>query len=202
MEYIIPLILATLVLVAIPGPNVALIIANSLRFGTRFGLYTVAGTTLGLGIQLLLVVIGIGSMLDYLAEMLSWIKWAGVVYLIYLAIRTWRMPVADLSGIRADSKMARDFFWRGVFIAAVNPKTLIFNAAFLPQFVAPEGNYLIQMALVALVFLTTVTLGDSLWAISASAARGYMLCVQHLTNRIGAVFFMAAGLALAFNEKE
>ena len=79
---LIALALATAVLVSIPGPNVALIIANSLRHGIGAGVVTVLGTTLGVALQLALVVIGMAAILEYAADVLTWIKWAGVVYLM------------------------------------------------------------------------------------------------------------------------
>jgi threonine/homoserine/homoserine lactone efflux protein len=127
---LLPLIVATAILVMIPGPNVALIVANSLRYGFRMGVHTVLGTTVGVGLQLALVVVGLAAIVEVAAEALLWIKWAGVAYLVYLGIRTWREPADDLREIEAAPAM----FGRGCAIAILNPKTLLFNAAFIPQF--------------------------------------------------------------------
>ena len=132
MENILALGLATAVLVAIPGPNVALIVANSLQYGFRQGATTVLGTTLGVALQLGLVVLGLAAVIEFAADLLTWIKWAGVVYLVYLGIRAWREPAGDLADVGARPAV----FWRGCMIAALNPKTLLFNAAFLPQFLS------------------------------------------------------------------
>lgn len=78
MNNIILLVLATSVLVVIPGPNVALIVANSLRYGLRMGVMTVLGTTAGVAAQLALVVLGLVAIVEMAADALSWIKWAGV----------------------------------------------------------------------------------------------------------------------------
>ncbi len=81
-------------LVLLPGPNVALIVANSLSFGRRLGLVTVLGTTLGVALQLALVVFGIAAIIEMAANALAWIKCAGVIYLIWLGIRTWNEKAA------------------------------------------------------------------------------------------------------------
>lgn len=153
---LIALVAATAVLVAIPGPNVALIVASSLRSGFRASVATVLGTTVGVGLQLALVVFGLAALIAAAAEALQWIKWAGVAYLIYLGIHTWREPAGDPDRIEATPAM----FWRGCLVAVVNPKTLLFNAAFIPQFVGSETATIGDLAIVASVFLAVLFAGD------------------------------------------
>ncbi|USG59921.1 LysE family translocator [Sneathiella marina] len=201
MELYLTLILVSLGLVLVPGPNVALIIANAMRYGTRYGLCTVAGTTCGIALQLALVVVGIGALLDFAANVLIWVKWAGVLYMVYLGFRTWLTSPEDLSLITARKAPALTLYWQGLGIAVLNPKTLIFNAAFLPQFVAPGGSYAWQLAVVSAIFLTTVTIGDSIWAVFAGALRPVMLKFQRLRNRVTGLFFVAAGIGLALSDQ-
>ncbi|MDF2368932.1 LysE family translocator [Sneathiella sp.] len=202
MESLLTLALITLGLVAIPGPNVALTVANSLRYGTLYGLCTVMGTTVGVGVQLILVVLGIGALLEIAADILTWLKWAGVVYLLWLGYKSWIAPAEDLSTVRAVRAPVWALFSRGLMVAILNPKTLIFNAALLPQFVAPEGEYITQLTLVALVFLTVLTFGDALWAVFAGALRPLMLRFQQLRNRITGGFLIAAGIGLALADRK
>jgi threonine/homoserine/homoserine lactone efflux protein len=77
VESIIALVAATVVLILIPGPNVALIVANSLRHGMRVGVVTSLGTTVGIGLQLLVVVLGLAALIELVANALAWIKWIG-----------------------------------------------------------------------------------------------------------------------------
>jgi threonine/homoserine/homoserine lactone efflux protein len=90
VDKLIALSLATLILVAIPGPNVALIVANSVRWGFRAGATTVFGTTLGVAVQLAIVVLGMAALVELAADALSWVRWLGVAYLLWLGIKTWR----------------------------------------------------------------------------------------------------------------
>ena len=185
------LVAATAVLVAIPGPNVALIVANSLGLGLRMGIMTVFGTTAGLALQLALVSIGMVAVIEHAAVAMSWIRWLGVAYLVYLGIRTWRAPPADLSHAHAAPAM----FWRGCLFAAANPKTLLFLAAFLPQFIT--GGAVPQVPLFAAVYLAVIFVGDTLWAIFAGYARPLFAKYARWRNRVAGAFLVAAGIGLA-----
>ena len=190
------LIVATAILVAMPGPNVALIVANSLRFGLSAGITTVLGTTLGVAAQLSVVAIGLMAIVEVAVSALTLVKWAGVVYLVYLGIRTWRSPPQNLGNVTPD----RTLFWRGVFIAAINPKTLLFNAAFLPQFVSASAEAP-EAALVALVYLAVLLAGDCLWAAFANSARPLLDRFSALTRHLTGGFLVAAGVGLALARK-
>lgn len=188
---------ATAILVMIPGPNVALIVANSLRYGFSNGAVTVLGTTAGVAMQLLLVVIGMAAVVEYAADALTWIKWAGVVYLIVLGIRAWNEPATDLREVEAAPVM----FWRGCIVAAMNPKTLLFSAAFLPQFVPAASASALQLVAVAGVFLAVLLVGDLIWAATATSARRLLARYGGARNRLTAGFLVAAGVGLALSRR-
>jgi threonine/homoserine/homoserine lactone efflux protein len=193
---LIALALATAVLVMIPGPNVALIVANSLRYGLREGMLTVFGTTLGVALQLALVVVGVATAIEFAAEALSWIRWAGVFYLVYLGIRAWREPASGLDSVKAQPTV----FWRACMVAAVNPKTLLFNAAFLPQFL-PAGAGTLDLMLTVGVFLLVLLVGDMLWAGFADSARRLLQRYGRFRNRMTGAFLVAAGIGLALSRR-
>ena len=197
MANVLALIVATSVLVLIPGPNVALIVASSLRHGLKTGLVTAFGTTAGLAFQLFLVIVGMAAVIELAATALEWIRWMGVAYLVYLGIRAWIESVPNLQDIHAQSNSVT--FWHGFAMAVVNPKTLLFNAAFLPQFVAGGEGTTGQLTTVASVYLAVIVIGDALWALFASSARQFLGKCGHLRNRITGVFLLgaAAGLALS-----
>jgi threonine/homoserine/homoserine lactone efflux protein len=196
MSELIALALATAVLVMIPGPNVALIVANSLRYGLHEGLVTVLGTTLGVAIQLVLVVAGVAAAIEFAAETLNWIRWAGVVYLVYLGIRAWSEPARGLDAVHAEPTV----FWRACMVAAINPKTLLFNAAFLPQFL-PVGAGKLDLILAVGVFLAVLLAGDMLWAAFAESARRLVHRYGRFRNRMTGAFLVAAGIGLAVSRR-
>ncbi len=196
MENILILVVATMILVSIPGPNVALIVANSLQDGLRSGFVTVFGTTFGVAIQLALVVLGMAAVIEVAADLLQWIKWGGVLYLLWLGVKTWHLAASDLDAIQAQPAV----FWRGCIVAATNPKTLLFNAAFLPQFVGPGASAL-QFAFIAAVFLGVIMLGDLLWALFANAARPFLHKATDVRNRVTGAFLILAGIGLALTRR-
>jgi threonine/homoserine/homoserine lactone efflux protein len=199
IDNILALIAATTVLIAIPGPNAALIVANSLRYGCRYGLVTVLGTTLGIGLQLALVVGGFALLLETAATALTWIKWIGVAYLIFLGIKTWKEPASDLGEIASGA--GNLIFLRGLGLAVINPKTLLFNAAFLPQFIGQSTHITTQLLVLSAIFLITIGIGDSLWVACASSARTWFYKVGKHRNRITGGFLIGAGVGLALARK-
>jgi threonine/homoserine/homoserine lactone efflux protein len=200
LENILALVAATIILILIPGPNVALIVANSLRHGLRFGLITVLGTTAGIALQLFIVMVGFAALVERVAGALTWIRWLGVLYLAYLGIRAWREPAPDLSAINPQS--TRHVFWNGALLAIVNPKTLLFNAAFLPQFVSHASDPGGQLLMLSGIFLLVIVCGDALWALFAASARSAVSRYGHLRNRVTGSFLLGAGLGLALSRRD
>ena len=192
-------IAASVLLILMPGPNVALIVANSLAHGTRYGLVTVAGTSCAMVLQLAVAVLGLGGLLALAAGWLEWVRWLGVAYLIYLGVSAWSAPATDLPGVRAQGRSMRTMFMRGFLVSLTNPKTLLFYSAFLPQFVSPGADQASQLAVLAVTFLAIAAVLDSGWAQLAARSRGLLSLSGRMLNRTtGGVFITGAvGLALA-----
>ncbi len=190
-------IVASFVLVVIPGPNVAVIVANSLKYGTKIGMVTVAGAAAGGVTQLVLVVFGLSILLENMGNALFYIKWAGVAYLIYIGYRTWNEPVANLSKAKADVPNSWRIFMRGIIVSLSNPKSLVFFGAFFPQFINPEQNITEQLILLSVTFMIIGTLTDSSWTVSASIAKKLLLKSEKIVNRVSGGFLMLSGGLLA-----
>ena len=133
------------------------------------------------------------------ASALSWIRWAGVIYLILLGIHTWRESTVSTDGAAEVSNVVT--FSRGLVLAVVNPKTLVFNAAFLPQFVGSAEAASQQIYLLAAVYLTVVAVGDACWALFASSARRWLAKVGKWHNRLTGGVLVGAGVGLALANK-
>ncbi len=161
-------ILACVALGATPGPNVALIVGTSLKHGRRAGLLSALGVNLGLVLQLAVVAAGLSWVVDIFARHFDLVRYVGAAYLIWLAILQWR------SAGQGDARAApsgRAAFGRGFAVAFANPKTLLFHAAFLPQFVTDTVNPVPQIALLAGIFAAIALVGDMVWAVVADRAR-------------------------------
>jgi homoserine/homoserine lactone efflux protein len=190
-------VLATTILMLIPGPNVALIVANSVAYGTRFGLLTVAGTSSAMVIQLGITALGLSAVLGVLAQWFEWLRWIGVAYLIYLGVRQWRAAPVDLTATRAMPRSSSAIYWRGFLVSLTNPKTLLFYGAFLPQFVTPERAPAMQVLVLSATFLLLAILLDGSWALLSGRARGLLAARGRLRNRLSGGLLVGAGIGLA-----
>lgn len=190
-------ITATVVLMLIPGPNVSLIVANSIAYGTRFGLLTVAGTSAAIVLQLGLTMFGLTALLGAMAAWFEWLRWLGVAYLLVLGIRQWRAPPVDLTRTRPQPRSVRAIALRAFLISLTNPKTLLFYGAFLPQFIAPDQPVGRQLALLCGSFFVVHITLDSGWALAAGRARRVLAMRGRLRNRLSGGLLIGAGVGLA-----
>jgi threonine/homoserine/homoserine lactone efflux protein len=191
-------VLAVSILMMIPGPNVALIVANSIAYGARYGLMTVMGTCAAMVLQLTLTGLGMSASLGELSQVFDALRWVGVAYLLWLGIVAWRAPAADLSRAAPEPKAMGKIFARGFLVSLTNPKTLLFYAAFFPQFIDVKASATPQIVLLSTTFVVLAATLDSGWAFLAARFRG-ALRVGRLRNRLtgGCLTAAAVGLALA-----
>ena len=192
-------VLATTVMIALPGPSVLLAIAHSISFGSRPALATVAGATAGVAVQLVIAVIGLASLLNVVAEAFEWIRWAGAAYLIYLGIKQWRSASQPpMVGTTEVSK--RSLFIQGLIVTIPNPKSLVFIAAFLPQFIDTSRALAPQFALIIPTFLLIGFVVTALWAVAAGSARVFLKSRRafKITTRFTGGMMVLAGMGLAF----
>lgn len=158
---------ASLALAVTPGPGVLYIVSRSLLQGRRAGLASVAGVALGNLGNALGAAVGLAALFALSAAALTLVKFAGAGYLIWLAVRTLRTPAPPRGGA-APELPAQRVFRDGFLVALLNPKTALFFAAFLPQFVAP-GASAIQTPALAALFVAIAALTDTVYALTAGA---------------------------------
>jgi threonine/homoserine/homoserine lactone efflux protein len=190
-------VLAVALLMLMPGPNVALIVANSVTHGWRHGLLTVAGTSSAMVVQLGLTWLGMAALLGALGGWFAALRWIGVAYLVYLGIRQWRAVPIDLTATAPPAASARAVYLRGLLVSLTNPKTLAFYGAFFPQFIRLDRSVGAQTAILAATFLGLALLIDGAWAILAARLRGVLAARGRLRNRVSGGVLVAAGAALA-----
>ncbi len=195
-------VLASVILILIPGPNVSLILANTIAHGTRYGLLTVAGTSSAIVLQLALTALGLTATLGMLATWFEWIRWIGVAYLLFLGIRQWMAAPVDLTRTRPQPRSFRAIALRGVLISLTNPKTLLFYGAFFPQFLTQDAPIGPQVALLSFTFFVIAAGLDCGWALLAGRVRGVLAIRGKLRNRLSGGFLVGAGLGLALAHRE
>ena len=195
-------VIASTVLILIPGPNVSLIVANSIAYGTRYGLLTVVGTSSAIALQLALTALGLTATLGVLAGWFEWIRWIGVGYLLYLGARQWTTAPIDLTRTKPQPRSFKAIMLRGFAISLTNPKTLLFYGAFFPQFLKPNAPIVPQVALLSLTFFVIAAGLDPCWALLAGRLRGVLAMRGKLRNRLSGGLLIGAGIGLALAHRE
>ncbi len=193
-------VIATSIMIALPGPSVILTVAHSISFGWQRALATVAGETVGIAVQLVVATAGLTSLLYVGAEGFEWLRWAGAAYLVYLGIKQWRGASEPLI-FDSSSVSKTNLFVQGLVITIPNPKSLIFIAAFLPQFIDATRPLGLQITFIIPTFLVITFCVTSVWALVAGNVRGFLRsqrAFQSIFRTAGGLMIIAGmGLALA-----
>lgn len=196
--------LISLALIVVPGPSVLFVVSRSLMLGRAAGLGTAAGGQLGEYAQVVAVAFGVGAIVERSVTVFTVIKIAGAGYLIWLgvqAIRHRRSLSEALAGTASRTsigKIVRDGFTVGV----TNPKSIVFFAAVLPQFVEPTAGHVpAQMLLLGAIFIAIAALSDGAWALAAGTARAWLTRSPRrleLVGGAGGLLMIGIGTSLAF----
>jgi threonine/homoserine/homoserine lactone efflux protein len=187
---------ASLVLALLPGPGVLYIITRSLVQGRSSGLLSAAAMAAGNLACGLLVALGLTAIVAASSMLFTALRYAGAAYLVYLGIR---MILAQPPGAAAGAAPVsqRRVFLDGVLVALLNPKTILFFAAFLPQFMDAGQPSFAQASLLISVFVLIALITDSSYALAAgwiAAPLQRSQRAQLLSRRIGGGFLMALGI--------
>jgi threonine/homoserine/homoserine lactone efflux protein len=207
--YLLPYLVAVVLLVLAPGPNQAMVLARSLNGGLRAGITTSFGLNTGTFVHTLAAALGLSAVLATSAVAFSVVKLLGTAYLLYLGIRllTGRdhsSPV-DPGGPRPAAISGVNVFVRAVITGILNPKVAIFFLAFLPQFVRrEEGHVFLQFMLLGLTISVVGLMLDSLLATLAGSLGRYLARNPTATlwrERVTGFAFVALGVRLAFEKR-
>lgn len=190
---------ASTILVLIPGPTVLLVVSYALGQGWRAALPTAIGVALGDFTAMSFSMLGLGALLQTSATLYLGLKWLGAAYLVWLGIGMWRAGGRfDIAPRQAETR-AFTMVMHAWIVTALNPKSLTFFIAFLPQFMDPQGNFWVQMLVFESTFLVLAFANALFYALTASRARQVMGSPRAIRwfNRSGAVLLVGAGLAAA-----
>lgn len=200
LDHWLAFVAASAILLAIPGPTVLLVISHALSHGKRSAYTTAAGVALGDLTAMTASMLGLGALLMASAELFTVLKWIGAAYLIFLGIKLWRAPVVtEQNAAEAAPASLRRMFWHAYAVTTLNPKSIIFFVAFLPQFLDTTKPLFDQMAIFEATFVTLASVNAMLYALTASAARRTIRkpSVQKVINRTGGSLLIGAGLLAA-----
>jgi threonine/homoserine/homoserine lactone efflux protein len=188
--------LTSAVVIAIPGPSVIFLVSRALSSGERVAIFSVLGNALGEYVQVLAVAFGIGTLVEDSVLAFSVLRLLGGIYLIYLGVRTFRArrSLAAAIGAAAAPRSGRRSFAEAFTVGATNPKTIVFLAAMLPQFVARRsGSIPLQIMVLGAIFAGIAVLSDSVWVMLAGRFRAWFGRSPRRLELIGGT----GGLAIA-----
>ncbi len=161
-------LVASFILAITPGPGVFYIVTRSLAQGPRHGLASVAGVALGNLGNAIGASIGLAALFAVSSLAFTVVKYAGVLYLVYLGIQALRTAGVNSILRPAGPARLRTVFRDGFVVALLNPKTTIFFAAFLPQFMSTETAPLVQSIALGSIFVAIAAVTDSVYAVAAA----------------------------------
>src|SRR5262245_20926161 len=145
VEVLVTFIAACLLLGLTPGPNMSLIVANTLSTGLAAGIFTLAGTTTGLALLVAAAVMGMSSVMVFMSEWFDVLRFLGALYLVWLGARQlWQFWHAE-RGASAPPASRGNCYVQGLLVSLSNPKVMLFLGAFLPQFVDPSADAIGQL---------------------------------------------------------
>jgi threonine/homoserine/homoserine lactone efflux protein len=192
IESFIPFVLATILILIIPGPTIILVISQAVTYGRTSVIPLVAGVLLGDFTAMTLSLLGVGALLSTSAVLFSIFKWAGALYLLYLGVQLWK-STPEKQSVQGTAKniSPRSLFQSSFIVTALNPKSIAFFVAFLPQFIDPLKPALSQFTLLGGTFLFLAVLNAALYALFAG-----QLSEQIKKKRVRKWFNRCGGSAL------
>jgi threonine/homoserine/homoserine lactone efflux protein len=204
-SHVLAFVAVVTVLIAIPGPSVLFTVSRALTVGRRAALLTVAGNELGLCVQVVAVAFGVGAVVERSVQIVTAVKLAGAVYLVYLGVQAIRHRRSMAEALAARVTPVRP--WRavrdGFVVGVANPKTIVFFVAVLPEFTTTARGHLpvpVQMLILGALFPAIALVLDSVWAAAAGATRQWLAASPRrlaLIGGTGGLVMIGLGLSLA-----
>ena len=190
-------VIASFLIVIVPGPTVSLIIANSLRSGVKAGLLNVFGTQIGVLILLFLLALGFEIVSPFLEVIINYVRILGSIYLISLGVITIKSDI-DLNKTQV-TKFEKKYFLQGLIVILTNPKIFLFLGAFIPQFININEPVSYQIIYFGMIFIIVATIFDSSYAFVFGKFREF-IASQYLKvlNKVGGFILILVGIWMFF----
>lgn len=198
-------LLAAFLISLSPGPSNLLSLVNGVLHGFRPATAAALGRIAAFAIMIAIAAVGLGAVLATSETAFMLIKWAGVGYLIYLGIQTWRAPATAFQPAQASIRMPAAALARREFlVAAGNPKAILVFTAVFPQFIDPSASYAGQFGVMGPTFLVTELTAASIYALSGRGVGMLNLSVRaaRTFNRVTGGVFLGAAALLAFTRRD
>jgi threonine/homoserine/homoserine lactone efflux protein len=184
-------VLASILFIQVPGPSLLFTIGRALTVGRRDALLSAVGNGIGVFGQIIALAVGLGALVAASATAFTVLKLAGAAYVVYLGVQAIRhrgdarLAMADMSGTPR-SMSAWGSIRTGIVVGVTNPKTLVFFAAFLPQFIDPSAPAAVQLLALGGLFCAMAIVSDGCWVVAASKARDWFAREPRRLDHLGA----------------
>ncbi|MBO9534202.1 MAG: LysE family translocator [Solirubrobacteraceae bacterium] len=189
-DHLVAFFLMAAVVIGVPGPSVLFAITRSITLGRSAGVATVVGNAAGVYVQVILVALGLGAIVAESAAIFTAIKFAGALYLAYLGVMTFLHRRALLGAVvdgAVEPKTLRRILRDGFIVGLLNPKSIVFFVAVLPQFVDRTGPVTQQLLVLGVMFCSLAVVLDGTWAMLAGTAREWFAKSPRRLEAIGGV---------------
>jgi threonine/homoserine/homoserine lactone efflux protein len=177
-EHLLAFMIIATVLIVVPGPSVLFVVTRSLTLGRRAGIATAVGNAAGVYVQVVLVAVGVGAIVQESIAVFTAIKLAGAAYLMFLGVQAFRhrRSLVDALYVPVQPKLVRRMLADAFVVGVANPKVIVFFIAVLPQFVdRSAGSVPLQLLTLGVIFCTIAVICDGIWALAAGAARDWLV---------------------------
>lgn len=193
-------IVATTLILVLPGPTIILVVSQAVTHGRKSVIPLVAGVVLGDFTAMTLSLLGLGAIMSTSAVLFTFFKMIGALYLLYLGISLWRKQPQDSNSQQDRGDISGTSLFKSSFVVtALNPKTIAFFVAFLPQFVNYQAPVFGQFFSLGATFLLLALINAALYAFFASHLRHSIEKpgVRRWFNRFGGSALIGAGIFTA-----
>ena len=204
LEVWIAFVIASEIILVIPGPTIILVVSQAIAHGRPSVIPLVAGVLAGDFTAMSLSLLGMGAVLSASAALFVALKWIGALYLIYLGIKLWRTdPVNGRLTLEARQESPGALFKGAFIVTALNPKSIAFFVAFLPQFINHQAPTATQFIILGATFLTLATINAALYAFFAGHLRDTLknTRIRKCFDRCGGTALIGAGFLTATMER-
>ncbi len=180
-----------------PGTPRIVIVSHTINYGIKNSVWTALGDISANFVQMILIVFVIGSLLEDKPEIFVYFKWAGILYVLYLAYETFTAKIKTIRSVGKVSKSIFSFYRDGFLVAGLSPKALVFFGTIFIQFINFETNVLFQFSILAITYVSLDFLTLMIYAFAAEKIATWLKGNPRILNTISACVLVLIAIIVA-----
>ena len=180
-----------------PGTPRIVIVSHTMNYGIKNSVWTALGDISANFVQMVLIVFVIGSLLEDNPEIFVYFKWAGILYVLYLAYETFTAKIKTIRSVGKVSKSIFSFYRDGFLVAGLSPKALVFFGTIFIQFINFETNVLFQFSILAITYVLLDFLTLMIYAFAAEKIATWLKGNPRILNTISACVLVLIAIIVA-----